>query len=677
MSRVVNLQSLLIAVSLLEGLALGQTSSYSKTQISSGAFDHEWPSVNNRGDVVWSQRVGGFWQVYLLLSGSTTPIGLPGQLPDHNNQYPAIDDAGDVMYLKDGVGQGVQLAVILNRGGTESIVEFSSRNMLTGQHRDAGKHFGIASNGTTISYFDFGVSSLTTRTFNVSGVGPLPGDFAFADYPDINSSGTFVYSSLGSIYKASVSSPNNAVVVVSGTEPRIADAVSPGLEPEMVYIIAGQVFSSTGGLVDAGSSADLNNSGTVVYEKLVAGFNQVFVATTGSGGIVNVTTNNTAATFTISGPGVTYSGSGTSFVQNNAPVGTYTIHFGPIPGFSVPMAPSQTLTVGQSITFNGVYTAVGQIQVTPLALDFGSTGLGQIKTKRLLIRNIATNNSVLTGSLTLPDGPYSVVGSPEFSIPSGQTRTADVSFRPTIPGTYQQSLRIASNDPTNSSTAISLSGRGEPLTRITVWIKSFIPYESFGPLSLLTLPSINTPLANALPPLEFLYGIGDDRTFSNDRGASYRGFHLVQIDLTTDPITVAEFKDESISHLKVINTGETIPACVPIVSCQPSTAGMQANVHQFGDTVEVNFQDEARSSALIIPNISLDLTFSIDIKARTCRVFGAHDGFPAYEAYLEPNGSPGVQVYGRNAGPLAFWPVLMLQLFPPLDIVVNGNTVPF
>src|SRR6185437_7871419 len=78
-----------------------QTRTYTTTQISSGAFNHESPSINNTGDVVWSQSVGGFWQVFILYHGASAPAALAGQAPDHNNTNPTIDDAGDVMYLKD------------------------------------------------------------------------------------------------------------------------------------------------------------------------------------------------------------------------------------------------------------------------------------------------------------------------------------------------------------------------------------------------------------------------------------------------------------------------------------------------------------------------------------------------------------------------------------------------
>ena len=273
------------AALLVPALLVAGPGPYQTTQITSGAYNHESPSINNHGDVVWSQQAGGFWQVYILHSGSTVPIALPGQAPDHNNQYPDIDDAGDVVYLKDNVGQGVALAVILNHGGNESIIQFSSINVISGQQRRAGKHFGIAGNGTTITYFDFLTFGFGPRTFVVSGVGNLAPDFSgtnLADFPDVNSNGTFVYSSFGTVYSAGVAAPNSPNKVANGDMPRIADVLPPATTPEIVYINGGgQVISTVGGMVDAGSWADVNNAGTVVYEKSVVGVNQLFLAISG------------------------------------------------------------------------------------------------------------------------------------------------------------------------------------------------------------------------------------------------------------------------------------------------------------------------------------------------------------------------------------------------------------
>jgi len=64
----------------------------------------------------------------------------------------------------------------------------------------------------------------------------------------------------------------------------------------------------------------------------------------GTGGqTITVRTNESAAQFTISGP-ATYSGSGTEFVQANAPTGTYTIIYDPVSGFLKPADETKSLS---------------------------------------------------------------------------------------------------------------------------------------------------------------------------------------------------------------------------------------------------------------------------------------------------------------------------------------------
>lgn len=98
-------------------------------------------------------------------------------------------------------------------------------------------------------------------------------------------------------------------------------------------------------------------------------FNDSWVLTEANGGggatgVITVTTNLTAATFTVTGPG-TFSGSGTSATFDNALVGTYTITFGAVGGFITPSSQTQTLTAGSTLTFTGTYNlAVGSIHVT-------------------------------------------------------------------------------------------------------------------------------------------------------------------------------------------------------------------------------------------------------------------------------------------------------------------------
>jgi hypothetical protein len=71
-------------------------------------------------------------------------------------------------------------------------------------------------------------------------------------------------------------------------------------------------------------------------------------------GTIVVNTNNTAATFTLTGP-ATYTGSGTGWSQADAPAGTYTITYDPIPGYDTPASEIQNLVSGDSIAFTGLY----------------------------------------------------------------------------------------------------------------------------------------------------------------------------------------------------------------------------------------------------------------------------------------------------------------------------------
>src|ERR1019366_7714230 len=97
-----------ICLSALAFLVIGAlplaADSYRIVQITTSAadltLDHRWPSINNRGDIVWSQKVNGNWQVFKRSGPATsTSIGaniLPPDGPNHNYKYPAISDIGDI-----------------------------------------------------------------------------------------------------------------------------------------------------------------------------------------------------------------------------------------------------------------------------------------------------------------------------------------------------------------------------------------------------------------------------------------------------------------------------------------------------------------------------------------------------------------------------------------------------
>jgi len=73
-----------------------------------------------------------------------------------------------------------------------------------------------------------------------------------------------------------------------------------------------------------------------------------------SAGNIYVTTNLSTAKFTITGP-ATYTGSGMSYMVENAPSGEYTIKYEEVPGYKKPKSEKKTLISGGSITFTGDY----------------------------------------------------------------------------------------------------------------------------------------------------------------------------------------------------------------------------------------------------------------------------------------------------------------------------------
>jgi len=113
------------------------------------------------------------------------------------------------------------------------------------------------------------------------------------------------------------------------------------------------------------TTTDVIKKGTSVSAKLSATWSvNSSITSTPPTGTIEVQTNHTGATFILSGP-ASYSGSGTSWVQTEAPTGEYTITFNIAPGYSAPPPQKGTLSLGSKLTFNGNYTPLfGTVEVT-------------------------------------------------------------------------------------------------------------------------------------------------------------------------------------------------------------------------------------------------------------------------------------------------------------------------
>ena len=73
------------------------------------------------------------------------------------------------------------------------------------------------------------------------------------------------------------------------------------------------------------------------------------------------------AAFTILGP-ETYSGNGSHWVKRDAPVGIYTITYGPVSGYETPASETKKLNAGGYISFHGIYTLIKKVGDS---IDFG------------------------------------------------------------------------------------------------------------------------------------------------------------------------------------------------------------------------------------------------------------------------------------------------------------------
>jgi len=314
-TRSIAVSSLGQTVTLLHRSA-AEVSAYSRQQLTFDLRDHRWPSTNSFGDLVWSERENGLWQVFkkpapgrvdctLNVRGTCQITG-----DAHNHERPTIADDGSIAWFQDTTGSGLGYVVMkLGRGSeTPSIVEFSSRsrpecNPATGtcftpRERVAGKTFGMDSTARTLSSFTFYENGRAVYgRFNLTGAGALPGDgsppdnLVGHDAPDINVVDQVVFgdalmpgapTASRAVWIATKSDPMSRARIGDGQFPRIAD----GSGPQVVFVADGNAimhwigdgaparWAATGVWADI---VRLDASTTVVYECRVSGYSQICV----------------------------------------------------------------------------------------------------------------------------------------------------------------------------------------------------------------------------------------------------------------------------------------------------------------------------------------------------------------------------------------------------------------
>ncbi|MDW8256429.1 MAG: NF038122 family metalloprotease, partial [Acidobacteriota bacterium] len=100
------------------------------------------------------------------------------------------------------------------------------------------------------------------------------------------------------------------------------------------------------------------------------------------------------------------------------------------------------------------------IDVQPMALDFGNVTVGSTADRTVTVRNVG--NAPLTVTALSIDNPRFTVTSPSapFTVSAGGQQTITVRFAPTAAGAQSGTLRIQSNDPDEGTVSVSLTGQG-------------------------------------------------------------------------------------------------------------------------------------------------------------------------------------------------------------------------
>ena len=128
--------------------------------------------------------------------------------------------------------------------------------------------------------------------------------------------------------------------------------------------------------------------------------------------------------------------------------GTYTIiFFGGQAGQSL-----SSLDSYSPITVQASQPALELAQST---LSWGELSAGNTQNLAAVIRNIGS--AILTLSNITTEAPFAVASS-ALTIAAGDSATVNVTFAPTAAGTFTSTLQMATNDPSNASILIALSG---------------------------------------------------------------------------------------------------------------------------------------------------------------------------------------------------------------------------
>ena len=113
-----------------------------------------------------------------------------------------------------------------------------------------------------------------------------------------------------------------------------------------------------------------------------------------------------------------------------------------------------------SLLATAVTTTQPQLSVAPTSIDFGTVSNGLKGTANLVLNNLGSADLTVS-MITLTGSAFGISGiTTPKTISAGQSLQATVTFSPTASGAASGSIAVVSNDPTNPTLNIPLSGTG-------------------------------------------------------------------------------------------------------------------------------------------------------------------------------------------------------------------------
>jgi hypothetical protein len=121
-------------------------------------------------------------------------------------------------------------------------------------------------------------------------------------------------------------------------------------------------------------------------------------------------------------------------------------------------------TIASPVVLLQVGEGAPAIGVSPTTLDFDTVNVGADSTLSFTVENVGYDTLVVS-DIVVTDGAFSVDTTSFMLLPSG-TQEVEVKFSPTTPGSYSGLVKLLSNDPSQDTVDVSVSGYGEPAVGI-------------------------------------------------------------------------------------------------------------------------------------------------------------------------------------------------------------------